>query len=682
MDLHRYATSLLRRGYSVRAYVVVVVAVILIPILGVVGLLATRSADSERAQLESNAEFEARGITALLDHEILNTKGMLTALANSRDLRTENFEAFYHQAAAVSRQLGVPIVLSDPILKRQLVNTGVPWGTTLLDTVPAVRSDAVLHSLGPGEIFVTGVFLGPVIKQNVIALVMPVTRNGNDVFSLSVGIPTRKLAEILRNTQLPPQWIVSIVDRNNVIIARSEKHAEFSGTTIRNNFFRDSSASGGVNKGVNREGIDHQWVWRRSGISGWVIAVGVPESVLNAPLQRTMARYGSAGSLLFILAMALSYYFGGRISQSIGTLGIDRKPTHKEFEILFESAPNGVIVVDGQGLIILLNSQLGKKFGYLSEELVGRPVEILIPERFRSGHSDLRKGFKLDPQARPMGAGRDLFGQRKDGSEFPIEIGLNPIRTSAGTLVMATVVDITARKRAAEQLSAGIIERDDLRRRLMQAQEDERLRLAHELHDQTGQSLAAVMLELKGIEQLVNEVGRNRIRGLRAQLDQMGKSLHHVAWELRPASIDELGLASALASYVSEWSEQYGIEADFHCRDAKLDELPEEMRTTIYRIVQEGLNNIAKHASETTTISVVIDRADAILQLTIEDNGGGFDVASQTELAGIRWRGRLGLAGMRERLSLIGGYLEIDSSIGIGTTIFVRIPIERERMTA
>ena len=658
------------------------VAVILIPILIVVGWLATRSADSERAQLEHNAEYEARGITALLDHEILNTKGMLTALANSRDLRTENFEAFYRQAAAVSRQLGVPIVLSDPNLEKQLVNTAVPWGTALLGSVPAVSREAELKSLGPGEIFVTDVFLGPVIKQNVFAVVMPVPRNGSDVFFLSVGIPTTKLAEILRNTQLPSQWIVSIVDRKNVIVARSEKHDEFSGTTIRNNFLRPPLASGGIDKGINREGIAYQWVWHRSEISSWVIAVGVPESVLNAPLQRALIRYGSAGSLFFILAMALSYHFGGRIAQSFGTLGIDRKPTHKEFEILFESAPNGVIVVDSQGLIILLNTQLRKKFGYLSEELIGRPVEILIPERFRSGHSDLRKRFKLDPQARQMGVGRDLFGQRKDGSEFPIEIGLNPIRTSVGDLVMATVVDITARKRAAEQISAGVIERDDLRRRLMQAQEDERLRLAHELHDQTGQSLAAVMLELKGIEQLVNDDGRNRIRGLREQLDQMGKSLHHVAWELRPASIDELGLASALANYVAEWSEQYGIEADFHCRDAKLDELPEEVRTTIYRVVQEGLNNIAKHASEATTISIVIDRADAILQLTIEDNGSGFDVASQTELSGIRWRGRLGLAGMRERLSLIGGHLEIDSSIGFGTTIFVRIPIERERMTA
>lgn len=682
MGLQRHAAGLLKKRYSVRTYVSVAAAIVLVPTLVVSAWLATRSAASERAQYEFNAELEARGITALIDHEILNIKGVLAALANSHDLQTEDLEAFYRQATAVSRQLGIQIVLADPNLDQQIVNTAVPWGTPPRRALLPQRGEAEKQSLGPGEVYVTDVFFGPVINQYLIAVVMPVTRNGREKYLLSVGVPTAKFAEILRNTQLPSRWVATIVDRKDQIIARSEKHNEFSGTPIKNRVPSRALGPSGVDNDINREGIAYQWAWRRSGASGWVLAVGVPASVLNAPLRRALISYGGVGSLVFALAMTLSYRFGGRISQSIGRLGVDRQPTREEFEILFESAPNGVIVVDSQGLIVLINTQMGKKFGYRREELIGQPIEMLIPERFRFGHSDLRKGFKLDPQVRPMGAGRDLFGQRKDGSEFPIEIGLNPIRAIAGHFVMTTVVDITARKRATEQISAGVVERDDLRRRLMQAHEDERLRLAHELHDQTGQNLAAVMLALKGLEPLLSEDGRSRMSGLRKQLDQMGKSLHHVAWELRPASMDELGLASALANYVSDWGEQYGIEADFHCRDAKLDEFPKEIRTTIYRVVQEGLTNIAKHAPGATAISVVIDRAYATLNLTIDDNGSGFDVASETELSGIRQRDHLGLAGMRERLSLIGGQLEIDSSIGIGTTIFARIPIGWERMTA
>ncbi len=678
MDLQQYATAQLKRGYSVRTYVSVAVAIILVPTLIIGGWLAARSADSERALLEQNLQDKAREITADLDREIVIASNMLTALASSQFLQTEDFEAFHRQALDVSRQLNINnIVLRDPNLDEQVINTSTPWGAPRRRGAPQEIYEAEQELLRSGKFIVSNIFYGRLNKQHIITVWVPVNRNGVPKYALGVSIPAERFADILRDSDPCADCLATVIDRNNVIIARSQRHDELVGASVTN----DVAGVAGVIKGKNRDGIAYHWVWRRSDMTGWFVTVGASESVLNAPFQRALIGYGITSSLLFILTMALSYHFGGRLSRSIGTLGVDRKPTRKEFEILFESAPNGVVVVDGQGLIILLNTQLGKKYGYSREELIGRPVEMLIPERFHSGYSDFMKGSKLNPQARQIGVESDLFGKRKDGSEFPIEICLNPIRTGAGNFVMATVVDVTARKRAVEQLSSSIIERDDLRRRLMQTQEDERLRLAHELHDQTGQSLAAIMLELKGIESFVNEDGRKRMRGLRKQLDRMAKSLHHMAWELRPASIDELGLASALADYVSEWSQQYGIEADFHCRDAKLDGLSEEVRTTIYRVVQEGLTNITKHARGTTVVSVVIDRADAILRLTIEDNGSGFDVATPEIGAGRKGRG-LGLAGMRERLSLLGGYFEIESSIDSGTTIFVRIPLERERMTA
>ena len=198
--------------------------------------------------------------------------------------------------------------------------------------------------------------------------------------------------------------------------------------------------------------------------------------------------------------MALSFYLGGQLSQLIGEMGIDRKPTREEFSVLFESAPNGVLVIDGQGLMLLMNERLKRKFGYTRDELVGQSVEILVPERFRRGHLSLRRDFSASPKSRPMGSGRELFGRRKDGSEFPIEISLNPIATSNGNFVMATVVDISVRVLSERRLLIALTERDDIRQRFMQAQEDERLRLAHELHDQTGQSLTAAMFELKSIE--------------------------------------------------------------------------------------------------------------------------------------------------------------------------------------
>ena len=247
-----------------------------------------------------------------------------------------------------------------------------------------------------------------------------------------------------------------------------------------------------------------------------------------------------------------------------------------------------------------------------------------------------------------------------------------------------TVIDMTARMQAAARLSAAVSERDELRRRLMQAQEDERLRLARELHDQTGQTLTAAMLELKGLEIHYNEGGRSRIRTLRERMEEIGKSLHRIARELRPASIDELGLNSALANYVSDWSQQFGIPADFHHGDIDLDTFTDEKRTAIYRIVQEALTNIAKHARDVTSVSVVVGRSGGTVQLTIEDNGRGFDIATLTGNGTAPGKGRrgLGVAGMRERLALIGGELEIESSTGVGTTVFVRIPTDIARLTA
>lgn len=217
-------------------------------------------------------------------------------------------------------------------------------------------------------------------------------------------------------------------------------------------------------------------------------------------------------------------------------------------------------------------------------------------------------------------------------------------------------------------------ERNDLRRRIMRAQEEERLRLAHDLHDQTGQSVTAAILDLKAVEPFVEEKGRERLRHLRRQMDGLGQLLHRIAWQLRPLSIDELGLTSALETYLGEWGAKHAITADFQNADPQLDQRSDEIRTTIYRVIQEGLTNIAKHAAGAKHVSVTISASENRLHLTIEDDGRGFDPAAPSS--------RLGLAGMRERLLLVGGELEIESSVNAGTTLFARIPLAAERAAA
>ncbi|HEX8844894.1 MAG TPA: PAS domain S-box protein [Pyrinomonadaceae bacterium] len=130
----------------------------------------------------------------------------------------------------------------------------------------------------------------------------------------------------------------------------------------------------------------------------------------------------------------------------------ERERAEKQFRQVIEGAPNGMVMVDRGGKIILVNTQIEKSFGYTRDELLGQPVELLVPERFRARHPAYRNSFIANPATRPMGAGRDLYGLRKDGTEFPVEIGLNPIETEQGMMVLGTVLDITERKRAEETL--------------------------------------------------------------------------------------------------------------------------------------------------------------------------------------------------------------------------------------
>ena len=113
-----------------------------------------------------------------------------------------------------------------------------------------------------------------------------------------------------------------------------------------------------------------------------------------------------------------------------------------------ESSPSGILMTDGRGQIVLVNREVERLFGYSREELLGRSVEALVPERFRAGHGGYRSGFIADPKVRAMGAGRDLFGLRKDGAEVPVEIGLTPVATDEGMFILASIVDISARKAA------------------------------------------------------------------------------------------------------------------------------------------------------------------------------------------------------------------------------------------
>ncbi|MBV8650314.1 MAG: PAS domain-containing protein [Alphaproteobacteria bacterium] len=245
-----------------------------------------------------------------------------------------------------------------------------------------------------------------------------------------------------------------------------------------------------------------------------------------------------------------------------------------------------------------------------------------------------------------------------DAEECHLSCTVSPVRGEGGAVVGLFVAAID---RGAPRVF--------FLERLVAMQEQELQRIARELHDQMGQDLTGLSLGMKSLEaSVIDENGRLTLRWLQDLTAQIGRNVHRAAWELRPTSLDDVGLVRALESYGADWSERFGVRLDFHAACGDGDRFPSAVETAAYRVVQEALTNVARHAGA-TTVSIVLECYDGGLRIIVEDDGKGFDLNNAVGL------GKIGLAGMRERLSLLEGTMTIDSEVGSGTTLYIRIPL-------
>jgi signal transduction histidine kinase len=213
--------------------------------------------------------------------------------------------------------------------------------------------------------------------------------------------------------------------------------------------------------------------------------------------------------------------------------------------------------------------------------------------------------------------------------------------------------------------------RTELLKKVVQAQEDERQRISRELHDELGQSMTSLLIGLKLLEKAgLDDEGYLVIGNLSGTVSGMLSSIHDMALELRPAALDDLGLAPALAQYARESQARLGFKIDFEVIGMNGRRLPREVETTLYRIIQESLTNVARHSMASKT-SIILKQSENSIIAIVEDNGIGFDTKQALEKPH-----RLGLYGMQERAALVGGKLTVESTIGMGTTIYIEVPLE------
>jgi PAS domain S-box-containing protein len=343
-----------------------------------------------------------------------------------------------------------------------------------------------------------------------------------------------------------------------------------------------------------------------------------------------------------------------------------RRRNEERLAQLIESAPDAVVIIDEAGKVILVNEQTEELFGYHREQLIGERVEVLLPERFRHQHVGHRAGYFASPRTRPMGAGLELAGLRRDGSEFPIDISLSATDTPDGRVATARIRDITERKAQAE-LEQTLAERRALLRHLVSTAEEERQRIAADIHDDSIQVMAAAGMRLQILRRTLDDPEQLQLLSALEQTIELSIGrLRHLLFELHPPVLDQEGLTAALRMYLDEAEHQSPIR--YSLDDRLRAQPPEDVRLIIYRIAQESLTNVRKHSQARTGRVMVEERGGGFL-VRITDDGIGFDADSVAPTPG-----HLGLTAIRERAELAGGWLKITSAKGSGTTVEFWIP--------
>jgi len=337
--------------------------------------------------------------------------------------------------------------------------------------------------------------------------------------------------------------------------------------------------------------------------------------------------------------------------------------SEERYRKLFENAFDGIWVHDLEGNFTSFNRASEKIIGYSSEEIQKMNArEFLSQESLELAHQIRRKLLSNEPVEQPYE--QRVF--RKDGQQAYIQLSTSVVTDNGKPVGFQNIArDITEQKRMNENLR-------DYLQLATRAQEEERKRISHELHDDTIQSLIALsrQLDVLATGKDIPDGVREKLEGLWDQTNNVIQGIRRLSQDLRPAAIDRLGLLPAIR-WLAEESEKYsGIKTRLNVI-GKEHRLPEESAIALFRVIQEALRNIWKHSSATRA-GIIIEFHDRKTKITVCDNGKGFTM--QGHVGDLAKHGKLGLAGMQERVQLVGGTMSLQSEPGRGTTITVEAP--------
>jgi PAS domain S-box-containing protein len=386
------------------------------------------------------------------------------------------------------------------------------------------------------------------------------------------------------------------------------------------------------------------------------------------------------------------------------------RESQARFAGILEISPEVIISTNEGRKITLFNQGAEAAFGYSSEEVIGKSLELLLPARFRGPHDVHVKEFsRSEHKVRKLMGSRTVLALRKDGSEFQVDASISKLEFKGKNIYTAILRDVTARQRAEEELrkshdelevrvqertadlqltnralekeiaerKAGEATLRQLSGRLLQAQDEERRRIARELHDSTAQYLAALALDIAFVQNSKPELAEHLLEVLSSMsqlVDQCSSEIRTMSYLLHPPLLDDLGLTSALRWYAGGFTKRSGVDVQLEL-PPDLDRLPADHERTYFRIVQECLTNVRKH-SGATVARIRLTECEDEIHLEVSDNGCGMPLIAQATgdtgaLMGV------GIVGMRERVRQLGGRFEMRST-GEGSVVIAVLSVPRK----
>jgi PAS domain S-box-containing protein len=709
------------RSRSIRSRLLQIVFILIAPAIVGLAALAFGFYQNEREQISQGVFSTASALASALDRDLAGTTMAAQVLAESPFLAANDLAAFHREAKKILPLLnGYAIVLADAT-SQELVNTFRPYGDPLLLRGEHVDHDKVLAT---GQPSVSDFFIGSATKKPALYVDVPVFQDRQVKYTLAIAVSLSRLNDLLSRQQLRPDWVSTILDASGVIVAHS-RNPNLVGTMPPVLPSAKLLSQPTLIETVRPDGTPIFVGFSKSTVSGWTVAISVPTAQLSRQ-PSVILLYGGVGVLgVLIAGLVLAAYESARIGRAVQSLiapalalGVGEPPVipslsvretdevaqalqralqllerrtverdsaelsiserdlgDEMFRLAVEACPNGMVMTDADGKIVMANSEIEQQFGYPRDELIGQPVDMLVPERLRSHHARYRHNYTPKSEARRMGAGRDLFGRRKDGTEFPVEVGLNPIRAREGLMVLSVIVDISRRKQA-ERLKDEFV-----------------ATVSHELRTPlTSISGSLGLLEGKWASTLPESAARllkiahtnsqRLVRLINDILDIEKIESGHVMFNLSRVAVRPLVESSIEDNRGFATSYGVHVRLDLTSTDVDVNVDPDRLAQVITNL----LSNAIKFSPTDGEVVLAVERDSGNVRITVRDYGSGipdefklhiFEKFAQADATNTRKKGGtgLGLSIVKQIVERLGGKVGFEDAVGGGTTFCVDLPV-------